>query len=150
MKQIKFLSLFLFLSAGALVSCNSDDNTDQSSPNASVTANVNGSPLRFNNISTDVTGQLLMVHAVSEDLQHSLQLVVDKDIEPGTYTTYTDAMEGSFMRYMYQSSHFESETGTLIITSNNGQWLDGSFYFEGPVSEGGTGHLTEGQLHVRY
>lgn len=150
MKRIKLLSVFLFLLAAAFISCNSDDDTSQAPALPSVTATVNGAPMAFNTITTDVTGPLLSVNAVSADLQHSVNMVMDKDIAPGTYPVFTDAMDGTFMRYMHQSSYFESETGTLIVTSNNGQWIEGTFHFDGVTAEGEAGQLTEGEFRVKY
>ena len=152
MKKIKLLpAVFAFVAALALTSCNSDDDA---APNpaagAFVTATVNGAALNFNSITTDSDGPLISAQAVSDDIQHLMQFGMDKDIDPDTYATSTQMMDGKFLRYMYQGTQIPAEDGTLVITSNDGHWINGTFHFEGMDTEGTMGHVTNGEFHIYY
>jgi len=99
-------------------------------------AKVDGIPTGFTGEAASITsplGKLLTITTVNGDKRLIISIVGYNGV--GTYDIAKDGT-GVYMKDQGQTGSFYAETGTLIITSEAGNKLKGTFFFSGPNQNG--------------
>ncbi|MCX2575506.1 DUF6252 family protein [Pedobacter sandarakinus] len=119
--------------------------------NTNLNANVDGAAASFTGEAISISspiGNLLSVIAVNGDKRLTLSLIGYKGI--GTYDIAKDG-EASYSKDQSATGSFYAETGTLVITSESGGRLKGTFSFKGPNQNATVGtsvNVTNGTFDV--
>lgn len=92
-------------------------------------ANIDGDDFSFNTLFAVTLGDKLSISGTIFSAQETLQLQMDQNIAPGTYTIGSNESGDAFASYNTPDYSFESVSGTLTIISNENGFIKGEFEF---------------------
>lgn len=115
-----------------------------------ITAVVNGVEKNYSVIVAAGAGDMLTFSGTILSPMSSVQFMISGGITPGTYSLSDEDFENPKAIYKDDSSEwpYASESGSLVITSNDGEYIEGTFSFDASDGEGNTVEVTEGEFRV--
>ncbi|PTB92543.1 hypothetical protein C9974_12290 [Marinobacter sp. B9-2] len=115
-----------------------------------MTATVDGADKDFSVILAVEAGGMLTFSGTIVSPSSSIQFMVPTTITPGTYSLSGDEIDDPVGLYHGAGGTFpySSVSGSLVITSNDGEYIEGTFEFVAEDPEGDSVEITDGEFSV--
>jgi hypothetical protein len=135
----------LFIS---VTSCNKDDDNIDGVGSGSVKITVNGKSYNFKNVTAAATAGILAIGG--EEGSISMSFLLSSDIKEGEYDFNAEDANITAL-YTENNEGYFAESGSIKITSHNGNKIKATFHMTGKTLDGNkTVDITDGSFDVKY
>jgi hypothetical protein len=155
MKNLK-ISLIAIIGCLIMFSCSSNDSGLEGSGGKSLSVKIDGNSFKAAGLTTSaiVTNGILTVQGGKSNGE-TVRLTIMNYTGAGTYTTGDNLSNMNSMNYITLtpiatwSSTFNIGSGTLVVSSDSGSKVEGTFEFVG-VNGNASKNFTEGKFSIEY
>lgn len=109
---------------------------------------IDGTATEFSNFAVMEIGDMMNITGFSVASSSSIQLRMPANITVGTYTITDDPFAGPTALYVNDEEGASSVSGSLIITSIEDGFIEGTFEFDAETDGGTAVEVTDGEFYI--